>query len=359
MKPNITKVSVNIRRTISVDTGNGLIKTINHVFHAGYIENIFLPGIGSDVLTFRGKTYTLADESMPVLNDKTVDERYYILTLFALGKELKGDKEILKLLAENEVIEVDLLVGLPLLHYELHKKKFQQYFCNPSVPTVPTVFELNGKEFRVSIKSANVFPQGFAAAMTVFGQLKQSKIVNIVDVGGFTVDCIQLKNLNPNMSLCTSLYFGVRELFDKINDQARALGKKDIAEDVIRDILMEEHPDYSQERIDIVRNAACAFADRLLEVIAGKGFDIEEEKTVFMGGGAILLEDYFLTSGRAKKPLFIGDVHANAKGYALLHNLKNKSNNDSSDKLNSNANSSSNGSVSCNENSDGAKRQMA
>ena len=358
MKSNISKVSVNIRRAIAVDTGNRLIKTVNHVFPASYTENSILLGIGRGVLTFRGKTYTLSEESLPVLNDKTVDERYYILMLFALGKELKSDKEILRLLTDNEVIEVDLLVGLPLLHFETYKKKFQHYFCNPTVPAVPIVFELDGKEFRVSIKSVKVFPQGFAAAMTAFKQLKNSKIINVIDVGGFTVDCIQFKNLNPNMALCTSLYWGVRTLFDKINEHSRALGKNNIAEDVIEDILKNEHQDYSQERIDLVRFAAFAFADRMLEEIASRGFDLEEEATVFMGGGSALLKEYILKSGRAKRASFIGDIHANAKGYALLYDMKSRADAGGAISSNGKTGTTDDGNV-VNENSDGAKRQMA
>jgi plasmid segregation protein ParM len=61
----------------------------------------------------------------------------------------------------------------------------------------------------------------------------------------------------------------------------------------------------------------------MLAEIAQKGFDLEENKTVFMGGGSILLEDYILQSGKVKKPIFIDDVHANANGYRKLYDAQN------------------------------------
>jgi len=104
-----------MRIPVAIDHGNRAIKTINHVFPASFAESSFLPGIGAnDVLKFKEKTYTLADESLPVMNDKTIDERYYILTLFALGKELEERTDLMRVLTPNEVVKVDLLVGLPL-----------------------------------------------------------------------------------------------------------------------------------------------------------------------------------------------------------------------------------------------------
>ena len=44
--------------------------------------------MGSDIITYKGKDYTLVDKRMSQKNDKTKDESYFILTLFAIGKEL-------------------------------------------------------------------------------------------------------------------------------------------------------------------------------------------------------------------------------------------------------------------------------
>jgi len=44
-----------------------------------------------------------------------------------------------------------------------------------------------------------------------------------------------------------------------------------------------------------------------------------ENRTVFVGGGSILLKKYIKESGIIADPFFVHDVRANAKGYQLLY----------------------------------------
>ena len=312
-----------MKRTISIDHGNRLIKTTQHIFPSSFLEDSYLPSIGGDALKYNGKTYTLVDQILPVQNDKTEDERYFLLTLFAIGKELANEVELMNKLTPHDYIKVELLIGLPLQHYEIYKDKFRRYFSDR---TDIIRYELNGRKYSIRIVGAQVFPQAYSAAITVYNKLEDSKIVNIIDVGGFTVDCLQLNNFKPNMALCTSLYWGVNTLFQSINDQARAKGGRDISTCIIEGILEGDPADlteYSENRIKTVTSAALAHTNRMLAEIGQKGFDLEEDKTVFMGGGAILLKDYILKTGKVKKPVFIDDVHANAKGYKLAYAMQN------------------------------------
>ena len=56
------------------------------------------------------------------MRDKTKDERYWILTLFAIAKELERRAEI-----QAPMVEADLAVGLPPEHYAL-RQRFADYF---------------------------------------------------------------------------------------------------------------------------------------------------------------------------------------------------------------------------------------
>jgi len=313
-----------MKRTISIDTGNRKMKTIHHVFHSSFMESKYVPTIGGgDVLNYEGKTYTLVDEILPVLNDKTVDERYFILSLFAMGKELFDDAKTLRKLTPDAHINVKLLIGLPLQHYEAYREKFEQYFIKRKNVIQ---FELNGKPYSVKIIGAHCYPQAYSAALTIFETLKDSNIVNICDIGGFTVDCLQLDKFSPNMKLCTSLYWGVNELFQAINNQMRSTGGRDISNSIIEGILKKDPADlaeYSDKRINTVTSAALSHVERMLAEIEQKGFDFEEDKTVFVGGGSILLEEYIKETGKVKKPIFIDDVHANAKGYRIQFTIEN------------------------------------
>jgi len=287
------------------------------------MESKYVPSIGGDVLKYEGKTYIITDQNLPVLNDKTEDERYFVLSLFAIGKELANDAETLRKLTPNDHIKVELLIGLPLLHYEAYRYKFERYFT--SRPGI-IKYELNSKSYSIQITDAKAYPQAYSAAVTVLDKLKGSNIVNIVDIGGHTVDCLQLVKFEPNMGLCTSLYWGVNALFQGINDQMRSMGGKDIPNSIIEGIIRKDPADlaeYSEKRIDTILSAAISHTERMLAEVAQKGFDLEEDRTVFMGGGSILLSEYIRQTGKVKKPIFIDDVHANAKGYRLLYDMEN------------------------------------
>jgi len=310
-----------MKRVITIDHGNRLVKTEHHVFPSSFVESKHIPLIGGDILSYAGKTYTLTDQNLPVFNDKTEDERYFILSLFAIGKELANDAETLRKLTPHEHIRVELLIGLPLLHFEAYRYKFERYFTS-RVGVIR--YELNGKPYSVQITDAHAYPQAYSAAVTMLDKLKGSNRANIVDIGGYTVDCLQLIKFKPNMALCTSLYWGVNTLFQSINEQVRATGGMDISNSIIEGILRKDPTDlaeYSEKRINTISSTAISHTERMLAEIAQKGFDLEEDRTIFVGGGSILLNEYIHQTGKVKKPVFIDDVHANAKGYRLLYDM--------------------------------------
>ena len=174
-----------MKKIIPIDHGNRLIKTTNNVFPSSFLESKYLPSIGGDILKYEGKSYTLIDQNLPVLNDKTEDARYFILSLFAIGKELVEEAKLFRKLTPHDHIKVELPIGLPLQHYETYRKKFEQYFTKHSDVIQ---FELNGKPYSIKITGAYAFPQAYSAAITAFDTLKDSNILNVVDIGGYTHD---------------------------------------------------------------------------------------------------------------------------------------------------------------------------
>jgi len=60
----------------------------------------------------------------------------------------------------------------------------------------------------------------------------------------------------------------------------------------------------------------------MIDNITYKGFDLKRNKTIFMGGGSILLEKYIVDTRKVSDCIFINDVHCNAKGYKILNDMK-------------------------------------
>lgn len=72
-----------------VDHGNSSIKTVNFVFSSGLADYPIRPPVDTDILEYGGKYWTLSGKRISYMRDKTKDDRYFILTLFAIAKELQ------------------------------------------------------------------------------------------------------------------------------------------------------------------------------------------------------------------------------------------------------------------------------
>lgn len=78
--------------TIGIDHGNAAMKTRSFCFPAGVAEYEHEPYTRKDVLKYNGKYYVCGTGRQPFLRDKTADQRYYLLTLAAMAKELEKRK---------------------------------------------------------------------------------------------------------------------------------------------------------------------------------------------------------------------------------------------------------------------------
>ena len=308
-------------KVISIDHGNRHIKTGSHIFPASFVESGYLPSIGKDTIDFDGKEYALADQRMPQKNDKTIDNSYYILTLFAIGKELVDDMDSMaEASPSGNCTEITLLIGLPPQHCKEMAPSFAKYFKR-DVQQVS--FQYNKVPILFKIANVCVYPQAYAAALTVSELFEDSVIANIIDIGGFTVDLLQLVDGSPNMSMCSSQYFGVNLLFERINDQVRAKTTGKIIPDLIIENLLRSDEktlrNSSVDRVELVKSTTKQFARDILLKVSDKGVDLEEDSTIFVGGGSTILREYIEKSGMVKKPIFADDIHANANGYRIIY----------------------------------------
>ena len=107
---------------ISIDHGNYAIKTINHTFVSGLVEHTVKPPMSEAIMEYDGSYWTLSGKRLNYMKDKTQDERFFILSLFAIAKELESSERY------SPVENIDLAVGLPPEHYGVLKEKFANYF---------------------------------------------------------------------------------------------------------------------------------------------------------------------------------------------------------------------------------------
>ena len=77
---------------VPIDHGNRNMKTEHKIFTSGFVEGDCRPALG-EYLHFGGRYYALAEQRIPYMRDKTVDDRFFILTLFAVAME--AEKQML------------------------------------------------------------------------------------------------------------------------------------------------------------------------------------------------------------------------------------------------------------------------
>ena len=75
---------------IAIDHGNKFVKVPNHAPFTSGLQESDSPPFGGETLKYQGKYYTLSEKRIPYHRDKTEDERFFVLTLFAIAYAAGG-----------------------------------------------------------------------------------------------------------------------------------------------------------------------------------------------------------------------------------------------------------------------------
>lgn len=298
---------------ISIDHGNKQIKTVHcPPFVSGLQQSITRP-FGKDVLVYKGEYFTLSDQRIPYRKDKTEDERFFVLSLFAIANEIQKMEKY-----SADTLPIQLAVGLPPAHFGTQSKTFTQYFKGRDIVD----FELSGKKYSIYIKDVVCFPQAYAAAVTMLKQLINLPKVLILDIGGFTADYLMMRNGAVDLSTCDSLENGIILLYNKIRSKVNSELDLLIEENDVDAILAGKDSNYDSRIVRIIEWQAQEFISDLFSTLRERMLDLRTSKVVFVGGGAILLRKQIEASGKMGDALFVEDINANAKGYEFLYQLE-------------------------------------
>jgi len=297
---------------ISVDTGNKQIKTVRKAFTAGLVEHNGEPAFGGDILKYNGKYYTLSEKRIPYMADKTKDERYFILTLFAIGYELAWNLSE----PEGDLIDITLLIGLPPAHYGMLKSEYEKYF-NRSEEIIE--FEFNRRSYCINISNVKVFPQCYAAIAKDISRVKQIDKAIIIDIGGFTADILQVQNGKADLSVCYSEENGTIQFYNIVKNKLSSDYGLLIDERDIDRIVNGYETIYERKVIECVLDVAKKYVNDFLNTLREYGIDLKSCETIFAGGGSLLFRKIIEKSDKVGKSTFLGGLNANAKGYEELY----------------------------------------
>lgn len=236
------------------------------------------------------------------MRDKTTDERFFVLSLFAVAKEIiRNGRHV-----PGQVIRVEMPIGLPPKHFGTLYRKYEVYFQRDEL----IEFTYNDIPFSISISKAVAFPQNYAAAMTMYNQICEYSKAIVIDIGGYTMDYLAIRN-------------GIIKLYNKISSRINAEYDVLLESEDIDNILQRDKSGFVSEITDTVKTMTQIFTDDLLGTIRERGMDLKSGCTIFVGGGALVLEDFLKSSDKLGVCLFVADINANAKGFKLLYEMEN------------------------------------
>ncbi len=292
---------------IGIDHGNAAMKTAHISFQSGIVEYEYEPYTRKNLLEYEGKYYVCGTGRQPLQKNKTVNERYFLLTLAALAKELQYRRI-------SSHVDVYLAVGLPLTDYGRDKSEFRKYLNRKH----PVRFRYEGKEYEVNIRNVFVYPQAVAAIALHSDMLKSEPSVIVADIGGWTVDLMRIDHGLPDASTCRSLELGMIRCMDEIIEQVRRSVGISVTAAQIETVLHGETCSMEHRVKQLIEKEGKRYAERLLLSIAESGFDAKAMPIIFMGGGATLIKRHVEPSFALCRPIVLEDVSINAKGYEHL-----------------------------------------
>lgn len=298
---------------IAVDHGNKQIKTVHcPPFVSGLAESTQEP-FGRDVLAWQDKFYTLSGQRIPYHKNKTGDDRFFVLTLFAIANELLARN------ARSEgIIPVQLAIGLPPAHYGAQNRAFADYFSGRGV----LKFGYRGRPFTVDIDTVRCYPQAYSAAVPLLNELVNEPKVLIVDIGGFTADYLLMRRGQADLSICDSLENGVILLYNRVKARVSAEFDLLLDEADIDAILQGQIAGYAAQAVEMVKGMAQDFINDLCSSLRERMLELSSGMVMFVGGGAALLRRQIEASGKAGRARFVEDVRANAMGYEFLYRME-------------------------------------
>lgn len=314
---------------IGLDVGNYNTKTVHASIPSGFSVYSKKPFLGEEYLYYNGKYYIPESERFPYLQDKTTNENAFILSLFAIGKEIlqRKEKDGHK---ENgtdidteiaKITSLNLGVGVPPIHYSVLSNPTIDYYKKRFENGISFIY--NNHEFNISLNTCRCFVQDVAAVVGyVPPQNKKDPIVKYksytaIDIGGQTVDIITFINGNIDLGKCDSKPLGVLVMYEKIIKHIEMETGKRYPKDIIESVLRHEQTILDPSIIELINQEAENWLNHIIAALIQFGLDFDTYPVLFLGGGSLLFKPFIKKLGLAKYD-FINNPNANASGYEKL-----------------------------------------
>ena len=149
--------------------------------------------------------------------------------------------------------------------------------------------------------------------------LTEQRIAYIIDIGGFTIDVLKLRGGHPDLAVVESFEKGVITLYNGIASKCNALYARILEDCDIDEVIRNQPTVLPGEVQQLIRTMTSDFLTEFYNFLRERGVDVSTSKCVFAGGGSLLLRGMIERGNKVAFPIFVEDIHANARGYELLY----------------------------------------
>lgn len=293
---------------IGIDHGYYAVKTRHFSFPAGVAAYSHEPYTLQNTLEIGGQFYVCGTGRQPIQRDKTETDSYYLLTLAAVAKELKQR-------GEKAECSVTIAAGLPLASFGREKKAFREYLLRSPQPVC---FRYEGQPYKVTIQDVRLFPQGYSAIATHPELVRDEPSLLLMDIGGWTVDLMQLDNAVPKADSCRSLELGMIRCIDEVREQVRRDTGLSVTDAQIERVLAGQTCSLDEKVRQIIGQQGRAYTEQLLSAVMEAGFDLKTMPVVILGGGAAIVKRQLRPADGLCRAFTLADEKVNAEGFERL-----------------------------------------
>ena len=288
---------------IAIDHGYGNIKTPTFIFPACVTPcegRISLSA--EDTLAYEDRRYVIGIGHKEFRQDKILDEDYYIMTLAAIGKELRQRR-----LTSASIV---IAAGLPLTWAAHQHDRFKAYLSqNPHVD-----FTFQDIDYHVDIREVFIYYQGVAAVARRLGQFKGANM--LVDIGNGTMNVLNINEKRPIPESCFTEKYGTYQCILAIREMLQREFSSLPADMQIERYLRSLHSDMSEKYQEVIKAAAKRYVADIFRRLREHEYDPDLMRLWVTGGGACLVKNF--GEYEPDRVIIMNDIHANAKGYEAM-----------------------------------------
>ncbi len=321
---------------IGADVGNFDSKSSLTSTPSGFINQINEPYGVEEYLKLDGRYYIPDQSRFKYIENKTLDDKCFVLTLFCIAKQLldigRNNLHIPEDEMQDFISSIDTIhlgAGLPPAHMPLYKDALKSYYKN-HFGWDGIKFTYNGFEFDIKLGFCEVFPQDYAA-IRAYEKNTDKPLFNgiqdyyAIDIGGYTVELMFVENGKAQGNKCVSFELGILKMYDNIVADLRRSFGKTYDHKILETFLSGKPtmlPDEVKERI----NELCfEWSNEIINKCRQSGALFDAYPVVMLGGGSLLLQRFIDRSPVISMKQYIEDPCANAAGYEYLLSIIMKS----------------------------------